>query len=51
MPITNLFSMRQKTLRGDISNLPEELRNQIIHIWYETIGNNDSYYLVGYSSA
>jgi len=49
--IFDLFSKRQKTLRGDApdvytyDDLPNALRVQIIHIWYDSIGNdNDNNY-------
>lgn len=44
--IFDLFSKRQKKLRGDVpdvyvyDNLPNSLRVQIIHIWTDTLGNN-----------
>ena len=45
MPIYDLFSKRQKTLRGEVpdfyvyNDLPEPLRVQIVRIWRETLGN------------
>lgn len=44
MAIFELFSKRQKKLRGDVPDvyvydgLPQPLRNQIIHIWLDTLG-------------
>ena len=48
--IFDLFSKRQKRLKGDIPDIytydtiPNELRVQIVHIWYDVLGNNDDYY-------
>lgn len=48
--IFDLFSKRQKKLKGDIpdvyvyDNIPNALRVQIIHIWYDILGNSDDYY-------
>ncbi len=48
--IFELFSKRQKKLRGDVpdvytyDNLPKALRVQIIHIWNDTLGNNQDYH-------
>ena len=45
MPVFNLFSKRQKKLRGDIpevyvyDDLPNPLRVKIVQIWLKTIGN------------
>lgn len=50
MPIFDIFSKRQKKLRGEFPDvyiydkLPESLRVQIVHIWWDTIGNNEQYY-------
>ena len=47
MPIINLFSKRQKRLRGEVpdvyvyNDLPEPLRVQIVHIWMDVLGNQD----------
>ena len=47
--IFDLFSKRQKKLRGDVpdvyvyDNIPNALRVQIIHILYDVLGNNDNY--------
>jgi len=45
MAIVDLFSKRQKKLRGDVpdvyvyDDIPKPLRTQIIHIWLDTLGN------------
>lgn len=45
MAIFDLFSKRQKKLRGDVSDvytyedIPNPLRVQIVHIWTDTLGN------------
>jgi hypothetical protein len=50
LAIFDLFSKRQKKLRGDVPDvyvydeLPQELRTQIIHIWLDTLGRGDQYY-------
>lgn len=50
MTIVNLYSKRQKKLRGDVPDvyvydeLPKPLRTQIIHIWLDTLGNSNQYY-------
>ncbi len=50
MAIFDLFSKRQKKLRGDVPDvyvydkLPQALRTQIIHIWLDTLGRDDQYY-------
>ncbi|RUO74047.1 hypothetical protein CWI80_01410 [Pseudidiomarina sediminum] len=50
MAIFELFSKRQKALRGDVPDvyvydtLPHALKVQIIHIWTDVLGNNDNYY-------
>jgi hypothetical protein len=42
--IFDLYSKRQKKLRGEVpdvyvyDDLPRKLRNQIVHIWLETLG-------------
>ena len=47
MPIIDLFSKRQKRLRGEVpdvyvyNDLPEPLRVQIVHIWMDVLGNQD----------
>ncbi|WP_027715353.1 STM4504/CBY_0614 family protein [Desulfuromonas sp. TF] len=48
MAIFDLFSKRQKKLRGDVpdvysyDDLPQELRTQIVHIWLDTLGHADN---------
>ena len=48
--IFDLFSKRQKKLRGDIpdvytyDDVPSALRVQIVHIWYDALGNKGSYF-------
>lgn len=50
MGIFDLFSKRQKRLRGDVpdvysyDSLPNSLRVQIIHIWDDALGNNQQYW-------
>jgi len=50
LSIIDLFSKRQKRLRGDVPDvyvydeLPRELRTQIVHIWLGTLGRSDQYY-------
>jgi len=50
MAIFDLFSKRQKKLRGDIpdvytyDNIPEPLRVQIVHIWQDSLGNDIEYH-------
>ncbi|MEJ1340118.1 MAG: hypothetical protein RPU61_04755 [Candidatus Sedimenticola sp. (ex Thyasira tokunagai)] len=50
MPIYDIFSKRQKRLRGDIpdiytyDSIPNGLRVQIVHIWNATLGNRDQYF-------
>ena len=50
MAIFDLFSKRQKKLRGDVpdvyvyDDLPSALRTQIVHIWLDTLGNKGNYY-------
>ena len=49
MSILDIFSKRQKKLRGDVpdvytyDSIPEPLKVQIIHIWREQIGDEDDY--------
>jgi AbiJ N-terminal domain 4 len=44
MPVYDLYSKRQKRLRGEVpdiyqyDNIPKELRVQVIHIWKDVIG-------------
>lgn len=46
MPIFDIFSKRQKALRGELPDvfrydkIPIELRTQIIHIWKDAFGND-----------
>jgi hypothetical protein len=48
--IFDLFSKRQKALRGDVpdvyayDDLPNPLRVQIVHIWADSIGGERAYY-------
>lgn len=50
MAVFALFSKRQKELRGEIpdvytyDNLPNALRVQIVHIWRDSLGNEEHYY-------
>ncbi|EJG0885848.1 hypothetical protein C4H02_RS03750 [Vibrio parahaemolyticus] len=50
MGIFDLFSKRQKRLRGDVPDvytydtLPNPLRVQIIHIWSDTLGQGEQYW-------
>ena len=50
MTIFDLFSKRQKALRGDVpdvytyDDLPNALRVQIVHIWSDSIGSEHNYY-------
>lgn len=50
MGIFDLFSKRQKRLRGDVSDvyiydtIPQPLRVQVVHIWQDTIGNSSEYH-------
>lgn len=49
MPIFDLYSKRQKELRGDIPDVyvyeavPNPLRVQIVHIWNDVLGNEYDY--------
>ncbi|MHC7874974.1 STM4504/CBY_0614 family protein, partial [Klebsiella pneumoniae] len=49
MAIYDLFSKRQKRLRGDVpdvyqyTNLPQNFRVQVVHIVKSTIGNDSDY--------
>jgi len=44
MTVFDLFSKRQKRLRGEVpdvytyDSLPRTLRNQIVHIWNDSLG-------------
>ena len=50
MPVYDLFSKRQKRLKGDVpdvyvyDDIPDSLRVQIVHIWSRVIGTKDQYY-------
>lgn len=50
MAIFDLFSKRQKALRGDVPDfytydeLPNTLRVQIVHIWSDALGSDKNYY-------
>jgi hypothetical protein len=50
MSIFDLFSKRQKRLRGEISDvftygsLPNSLRVQIVHVWNDALGNESDYW-------
>ena len=50
MRIYDLFSKRQKALRGEVpdvytyDDLPETLRVQIVHIWKDVLGDFEDYY-------
>lgn len=50
MSIITLFSKRQKKLRGEIPDIytydtiPGPLKAQIIHIWFDTLGDGNSYH-------
>jgi hypothetical protein len=49
MTVFDLFSKRQKKLRGDAldvyiyDNIPQPLRVQIIHIWHDALGKPNEY--------
>ena len=50
MAIFDLFSKRQKALRGEVpdvytyDDLPNALRVQIVHIWSDALGSDENYY-------
>ena len=50
MTIFNLFSKRQKQLRGEVAEvyiynlIPKPLRVQIIHIWHDSLGDKTDYH-------
>lgn len=50
MAIFDLFSKRQRKLRGDVpdvyvyDDLPQPLRTQIVHMWLDALGNGDQWY-------
>ena len=49
MAIYDLYSKRQRTMRGEVSDvytydkIPQPLRVQIVHIWQDTIGSSSQY--------
>lgn len=49
MSIQNLFSKRQRKLRGEVpdvytyTKLPASLRTQIVHIWFDALGSDKQY--------
>lgn len=49
MSVFDLFSKRQKKLRGDVpdvyryDSIPQPLRVQIVHIWRDALGDEDKY--------
>lgn len=49
MPIFDIFSKRQKKLRGDVPDvysydaLPQPLKVQIVHIMFGALGNTEEY--------
>jgi len=50
MGITDLFSKRQKRLRGDVPDvytyniIPGTLRAQVVHIWQDYLGDDNDFY-------
>ena len=50
MPVFDIYSKRQKLLRGDVpdtyryDDVPETLRVQIVHIMYDVLGNDEQYH-------
>ncbi len=58
MPVIDIFSKRQKRLRGEVPDvyqyetIPNELRVQVIHIWYDAFGEvtRDNFGALQYSS-
>jgi len=50
MGIFDIFSKRQKQLRGDVPDvysydtIPQPLRVQVVHIWQDTIGDRNEYH-------
>ena len=53
MAVFDLFSKRQRRLRGDVpevyqyDTLPEAFRVQVIHMWIDGIGSPDSHHNLG----
>ncbi|MDP9141986.1 MAG: hypothetical protein M3O62_14485 [Pseudomonadota bacterium] len=49
MKVMSLFSKRQKNLRGDVpdvysySDIPNSLRTQVVHIWFDALGGESDY--------
>jgi AbiJ N-terminal domain 4 len=49
MPIFNIRSKRQKALRGEVPDVyvydtfPNPFRVQVVHIWWDTLGNHTEY--------
>lgn len=49
MAVIELFSKRQKKLRGEVSDvyvyddIPKQLKTQIVHIWYDALGHENQY--------
>lgn len=56
MSTSNLFSKRQKTLRGEVPDvysydtIPQALKVQIVHIWNDTLGDENEYFSSSYGS-
>jgi hypothetical protein len=54
MTIVEIFSKRQKKLRGEVpdvytyTTLPQPLRVQVVHIWRDVLGNNAEYWNAPY---
>lgn len=50
MTILDIFSKRQKKLRGEVpdvytyTDLPKPLRTQIVHIWFDALGGAEHYF-------
>lgn len=50
MTIFDIFSKRQKALRGEVpdvyvyDNIPQPLKVQIVHIWRDTLGDESNYH-------
>src|SRR3972149_1808111 len=50
MAIFDLYSKRQKRLRGEVpdvytyDDIPKPVRVQIVHIWKDSLGDEDEYY-------
>ena len=51
MSISDLFSKRQKALRGEVPDvysydtIPQALKVQVVHIWNDTLGGENEYSL------